>query len=286
MFATVTDIKRFAVHDGDGIRTTVFLKGCPLRCVWCHNPEGLTPKKQLAYFSHKCISCGSCVNVCNAHVFENGIHSIARELCKGCGKCADVCPSEALKLYGKEMSVSEIFEIVTEDIEFYKSSGGGVTVSGGECLLYPDFCAELLRACKTAGINTTIDTCGYVSKSAFDKVIPYTDTFLYDIKAYDDDIHIKCTEVSNRIILDNLKYIDSLGCKTEIRIPYVPEYNSNQIEKISGFVQQLKNIIRVRVLPYHNYAGSKYESLGMLNILPEVRLPSADECTALEKKYF
>lgn len=261
MKAIISDIKRFAVHDGDGIRTTVFFKGCPLKCVWCHNPEGLSFKPQVAFYKDKCIGCGECKK-------EN----FTTEDCLG----------EARVFYGKEMTVEELLPQLLEDKDFYETSGGGVTLSGGECLCQADFCAELLKALKEKGINTAVDTCGFVPKESIDKVIPYTDTFLYDIKAIDEDVHIKCTGQSNKIILENLKHIDSLGKRIEIRIPFVPEYNSNQIEKIAEFLRTLKNIKEVKVLPYHNYAGSKYVALGMENTLPKI-LPTEEEIKNAEK---
>ncbi len=263
MKATVTEIKRFAVHDGDGIRTTVFLKGCPLRCVWCHNPEGLSAKKQLAFYKHKCTSCGTCRGICSAHLFDNGKHIFDRSKCISCGRCIEKCSNDALKLYGKEMTAEEALSLILEDKAFYESSGGGVTLSGGECLTYPSFCAELLRLCKENGINTAVDTCGYVSKEALDAVIPYTDIFLYDIKAIDENVHIKCTGVSNKIILDNLRYLDSLGCKTEIRTPCVAGYNSDELQRIKTFVSGLKNVTKHKILPYNSFARSKYEALGL-----------------------
>ena len=255
MKAKIFEIKRFAVHDGDGIRTTVFFKGCPLKCVWCHNPEGISPKTEEAFYAHKCIGCGEC----------------KREGCT-----TEDCLGEARALYGKDITVDELLEAVLEDKDFYDNSGGGVTLSGGECLMQADFCAELLQRLKEIGIHTAVDTCGFVSRAALDKVIPYTDIFLYDLKAYDEDVHIKCTWRSNKLILDNLLYLDSLGKNIEIRIPYVPEYNSDQIEKIAIFLLKLKHITKIRVLPYHNYAGSKYEALGMKNTLPNA-LPTDKE---------
>jgi len=166
--------------------------------------------------------------------------------------------------------------ILLEDKDFYETSGGGITISGGECLIHADFCAELLKAVKAEGINTAIDTCGLVSKDAIDKVIPYTDVFLYDFKAFDEDVHIKCTGQSNKQILENLKYIDDCGKDIEIRIPFVPGYNSDQIEKIAQFMSTLEHLTKVRVLPYHNFAGSKYESLDVKNTLPET-LPTDEE---------
>ncbi len=185
-------------------------------------------------------------------------------------------------MYGKKMTVEELLPVLLEDKDFYATSGGGVTLSGGECLCQADFCAEFLKALKEKGINTAVDTCGFVPKESIDKVLLYTDTFLYDIKAIDEDVHIKCTGKSNKIILDNLKYIDSLGKKIEIRIPFVPEYNSNQIKKIAEFLRTLKNIKAVKVLPYHNYAGSKYAALNMENTLPQI-LPTEEEIKKAEE---
>ena len=232
MKATIFEIKRFAVHDGDGIRTTVFFKGCPLRCVWCHNPEGLTATPQIANYSHKCIGCGECKK-----------ESFTPEDCLG----------DATVLYGKEVTVDELLPLLLEDRDFYEASGGGVTLSGGECLMQADFCAELLKRLKAEKIHTAVDTCGFAPRAALDKVVPYTDVFLYDLKAYDEDVHIKCTGQSNKIILENLAYLNSLEKKIEIRIPYVPDHNDGQIEKIARFLVPLQNITKIRVLPYHNY---------------------------------
>ena len=269
------------MHDGDGIRTTVFFKGCPLTCVWCHNPEGIGFQPQLAYYENKCISCGECVRVCpsGAHSVENGVHLFHREPCIKCGKCEKVCLGNALMLYGKEVTVDELLPTLLEDKDFYDTSKGGVTLSGGECLMQADFCAELLKALKNNGIHTAVDTCGFVSRAAIDKVMPYTDIFLYDCKAFDEEPHVRCTGQSNAIILENLNYIDGCGKKTEIRIPYVPEYNADQMERIAKFLSGLKNLTKVRVLPYHNYAGSKYQSLHMKNTLPH-NLPTEEEIQA------
>ena len=255
MNATIFEIKRFAVHDGDGIRTTVFFKGCPLRCVWCHNPEGLTAAPQTAHYAHKCIGCGEC---------------------KKPNFTPKDCLGEATILYGKEVTVDELLKLLLEDKDFYDNSGGGVTLSGGECLMQADFCAALLKRLKENGIHTAVDTCGFAPRTAFNNVIPYTDVFLYDVKAYDENVHIKCTGVSNKQILENLKYLDSIGKDIEIRIPYVPDHNDCQIEKIARFLATLQNITKIRVLPYHNYAGSKYEALNLPNALPN-RLPTDEE---------
>lgn len=260
MKALICDIKRFAVHDGDGIRTTVFFKGCPLKCLWCHNPESISFRPQPAFFENKCIGCGQC---------------------KEEGFTEEACLGEARVLYGREVTVEQLLPLLTEDRAFYENSGGGVTLSGGECLCQADFCAELLRRLKQEGIHTAVDTCGFVSREAIDKVLPYTDVFLYDIKAFDEAVHIKCTGQSNRRILENLRYIDSCGKAIEVRIPFVPGYNDDQMEKIAGLLRTLSNVKKTKLLPYHNYAGSKYEALGMENTLPPT-LPTEDRLQAAE----
>lgn len=276
MNVNIVEIKRFAVHDGDGIRTTVFFKGCPLKCLWCHNPETLSPKRQLAFYGHKCVMCGKCAEVCSLHSLSGGTHTIDKEKCVLCGRCAEVCPQSAIEIFGTEMTVDEVCTALIKDKSFYDESGGGITLSGGECLLQSEACREILKEMKRCGINTAVDTCGFVPREAIDRVMPYTDTFLYDIKAIDVDVHKRCTGQPNGLILDNLMYIDKSGAKTEIRIPYVPGYNDNQIDKIGSFLAQLKNVTGVRVLPYHNYAASKYAALGIEDTLPKT-LPSEAE---------
>ena len=260
MTGRIFEVKRFAVHDGPGIRTTVFFKGCPLKCLWCHNPEGISFAPQTAFYKHKCIGCGDCEK-------------------------ADFtgCLSDARILYGEDVTVDELLPRLLEDREFFESSGG-ITLSGGECLMQADFCAALLKALKEAGIHTAVDTCGFVPRAALDKVIPYTDIFLYDIKAFDEDVHIQCTGKSNLQILENLQYLDAQGKVIEVRIPFVPEYNADQMEKIAAFLKPLQNVKAVKVLPYHNYAGSKYEALGTENTLPDI-LPTEEEIQAAQKLF-
>ncbi|MBO5223084.1 MAG: glycyl-radical enzyme activating protein [Clostridia bacterium] len=284
MKANIFEIKRFAVHDGDGVRTTVFFKGCPLSCVWCHNPESLKKQSELSIYQHKCVKCGNCVRVCpnGAHAIKDDKHVFIRENCIACGKCEEECYFDAIKLYGKEYSVDDLLPILLQDIDFYKDSNGGVTLSGGECLLQYEFCTELLKKLKEHGINTAVDTCGCVSKTAIDSVLPYVDTFLYDVKAFDEDVHKRCTGVSNKAILENLKYLDDMGAKVEIRIPYVPAYNDNQIEKIAEFIKSLKNVTAIKVLAYHNYASSKYEAIGVKNTLPQLVPTEEDRQRAVE----
>ncbi len=281
MKARISDIKRFAVHDGDGIRTTVFFKGCSLKCVWCHNPEGIDFRPQVAYYENKCIGCGECADFCShdGHCLTENGHIYDRNTCVRCGDCVPHCLGAALTYYGKEVTVEELLPLLLEDRDFYETSGGGITLSGGECLMQADFCAELLRQLRKNGIHTAVDTCGFVPQDHFEKVLPWTDVFLYDLKAFDEDVHIRCTGHSNRRILENLLYLDALGVSLEIRIPYVPEYNDDQMDKIAGFVRTLNNVRTVKVLPYHNYAGSKYAALGMENTLPE----AIPEDTAVQK---
>lgn len=284
MKARIFEIKRFAVHDGSGIRTTVFFKGCPLSCVWCHNPEGISFGAQLAFYENKCIGCGECVKACPfaAHRISGGTHTYHADFCRHCGTCAAVCPAGALTLYGEEVTAEELLPRLTEDRDFYDNSGGGVTLSGGECLCQPDFCAELLRRLKSEGIHTAVDTCGAVPRHAIDAVLPYTDIFLYDIKAIDENVHKRCTGLSNRLILDNLQYLVSRDKDIEVRIPYVPGFNDGEVPEIADFLSGLPHITGVRLLPYHNYAGSKYKSLSMKNTLPQI-LPAKEELDAAKK---
>lgn len=276
MTGIITAVKRFAVHDGDGIRTTIFFKGCPLRCVWCHNPETLSPMCEIALYSHKCRSCGKCSEICSCHDFSHGMHTIERDKCKLCGKCAEACPNDAIELFGRNVTVDELVRLCLKDKAFFDESGGGVTLSGGECLLQADFCAELLEKLKQNGMHTAVDTCGFVPKENIEMVLQYTDVFLYDIKAFDEDAHKKCTGQSNGRILENLEFIANSGVPAEIRIPFVPDCNDGEIEKIGLFLARLPSITAVKVLPYHNLARSKYSSLGLCDTLPE-RLPTDDE---------
>ncbi len=295
IYGTILQYKHFAVHDGDGIRTTLFLKGCPLACAWCHNPEGICPKPELAYLKHKCINCGECAVCPNAaHSFQGShdtsdpevSHIFRRELCSACGKCAELCLGGALTLYGQRVSAAEAARELLYDREFYEESGGGVTLSGGEPLLQPEFCAEVFKLMRENNIHTALDTCGYVKREALRLVLPYTSQVLYDIKAADSKVHERFTGKPNERIIDNLYYIDSQSIPIEIRVPLIPGVNSDEADKIGRLLAPLDSVTAVRILPYHKYATAKYESLGMSCRAEEFEVPSAglvrDFATKLE----
>ena len=257
MKGMISGIKRMEIHDGDGLRTTVFFKGCPLRCIWCHNPESLSFEKQVAFFKNKCVSCGICENKRNE-------------------KTAESCPVNAIEVYGREYELEELVEILLQDELFFKNSGGGITLSGGECLAQPDFAVALSKKLYDRGISVYIDTCGHVKPEALKKIIPYTDKFLYDIKAIDAMVHKKCTGKDNHLILDNLKLLCDEGCKIEIRYPLVKGYNDLECENIAKFLSCLRGITKVKVLKYHRFSASRYEAFGMINTLPDAKTTMQD----------
>ena len=238
--------------DGPGVRTTVFFKGCNLRCRWCHNPESQSPNAQLAFFEHKCVGCGLCKDTC-----EN-------ETCVACGRCVEFCLGDARKLYGKYYEVENLFEIIKEDAEYYKATGGGVTFSGGECMLYPDFVAKLARLCKNEGINVAVDTAGCVPWSSFETVLPYVDTFLYDVKCLDEKLHEKYTGKSNALILENLDKLIEAKANIIARVPVIPYFNQGEeLEKIKRFLTE-KGLI-AEYLAYHDMGESKRQAIEKFN---------------------
>ena len=260
--ARVLSFKRFEIHDGDGIRTTLFFKGCPLRCKWCHNPESLSYKKEKMFDPNLCVDCMRCTGLCDANIIENNKHVFIRQNCTLCGRCEAVCPKKAFETAGIDLTPTEIAEELFKDELFMKNSGGGVTFSGGEPLMQADLCVEIAKILKTRNINLAIDTSGAVPRSAIDDIFPFADTFLFDIKAIDEQTHIRCTGVSNAAILENIRYVDRLGKKIEIRYPFVPTMNDDEWEKIGKFIDTLQHVTIVRVLPFHNYGERKYHCLG------------------------
>ena len=260
-------IQRFSVDDGPGIRTTVFLRGCNLRCRWCHNPENLSTVPVLQYKEDTCLLCGHCAAVCleGAHIFKSSMHTIDRTACVHCGKCETVCPNKTLELIGRRAQAAEILDIVKRDMDFYKFSGGGVTFSGGDPMLQADALREVLRACKELGIHTAVDTAGCIPFEAFEKVLPYTDLFLFDIKCIDATLHKAYTGVSNELILENAQKLDACGANIWIRTPVIPGFNDDAEEQsmIDEFVRSLLHVKRHDKLPYHDYGVGKYRMIGM-----------------------
>lgn len=281
MHGRVVDVKRFAVHDGPGIRTTVFLKGCSLSCAWCHNPETISSRPELGYIQAKCVGCGECAEVCpsGAHQIKDGKHLFEREKCTACGRCAEVCLGNALLFYGREMTAKQLMATILEDRVFYESTGGGVTLSGGEPLVQADFCAELLTMAKEEGLHTAVDTCGMVSWETFTKVLPVTDLFLYDVKQMDAALHQRYTGRDNRLSLSNLRHLCEHGAEVEVRIPLVPGVNDDEqfVSAVGQFLSGLACIRRVKVLPYHPYARSKFVAIGREDTMPHVASPSDAE---------
>jgi len=273
------DIQRFSSHDGPGIRSTIFFKGCGLHCLWCHNPESIRVDKDLLYTPEDCISCGLCAQRCRtgAHRFDP-LHHLDRTLCARCGACAAVCPTAALVCAGREYTVSEVWEIVARDIPFYRSSGGGVTLSGGEALLQPDFAQELLIRCRMEGLHTAVDTAGFVPWSAFEAVLDWTDLFLYDIKALTLELHRRATGQDNALILENYMCLIRTGARVWVRVPVVPGYSASreEIRRIAEFLHKNEPEC-VELLRFHRMAESKYRALDREYVMSSAKPPSEDE---------
>jgi len=254
MKANIFDIQRNSYVDGPGIRTTVFFKGCNLACKWCHNPESQSNKTQMLFYRSKCTGCGKCAEVCENHL----------ESCTLCGKCALYCLNDARQICGKEYTADEVLTEVAKDKIFYDASGGGVTCSGGECMLQIDFLCELLGKCKEKGIHTAVDTAGNLPWEYFERVLPLADLFLYDIKALSDELHREGTGVSNKRILENLKRLaERKRDGIIIRIPVIEGFNANEneLKSIKSFIDTL-GIKKVELLPYHKMGEHKYEAIG------------------------
>ena len=253
MTATIFDIVRNSFVDGPGIRTTVFFKGCNLKCAWCHNPESQAFKAEMMFYEDKCKGCGKCAEVCPTP-----------ENCTLCGKYTFYCPVDARKVCGKEYTVDEVFAEIIKDKAYYENSGGGVTFSGGECMLQIDFLTEILKKCKENGIHTAVDTAGHIPFENFEKILPYTDLFLYDIKCFDSETHKKYVGVGNELILENLKKLFEVGAKIWVRIPVIAEANDSveEMQLIKGFFDKNGKPEKIELLPYHAMGENKYAAIG------------------------
>lgn len=282
----VFNIQRYQIHDGPGIRTIAFLKGCPLRCLWCSNPEGQEGNPELYYLSSKCKLCGKCVEICpkNANMIIDGNMIIDRELCDNIGKCVDACPYSARQIKGEAISVEDVARQLEKDRSFYFMSGGGITIGGGEPLFQPEFTRNILKRCKSLGLHTAVETSGYGHWVELREILQYTDWIFYDIKLIDSLEHEKYTGVPNDLILANAKKvseaIDNKQTHLTIRIPIVPGYTDSRtnIIGIVEFVRDyLKTVDEIEVLKYHSFALGKYEALGRKYGLADIPPPSEDE---------
>jgi pyruvate formate lyase activating enzyme len=288
----VFNIQRFSIHDGPGIRTTVFLKGCPLRCFWCHNPEGLRSQLELQFIPSRCIACGECVQVCSRGAQELGPtgRMFHRDRCVSCGACVQVCYAGALQLTGKEMTTEQVMAEVLQDQAFYQSSGGGVTLSGGEPLLQYHFARSLLECCKAAALHTAVETTAHVRWENLAAALPFIDLFMVDIKQLDPQQHQVATGVSNRLILANIRRLAGTGKPIIFRVPIIPTINDTPaaIQAIAGFVRRLmadrahdEASLALEFLPFHRLAADKYTNLGMKYCAADLMPPTKETMAQL-----
>lgn len=283
MIYKLFDIQRNSFVDGPGIRTTVFFRGCNLRCEWCHNPESQSGEKTLFYYADKCKKCGKCGEICRKKAIRYGIFQ--QKLCDFCGDCAVFCPENALNLCGKDYKIEELFDLLIKDKEYYDLSGGGVTLSGGECMLYPQQVAEISKLLKEAGISVAVDTAGNVPWKNFVEVLPFVDLFLYDVKLADQEKHKKYTGVSNELILQNLGSILHAGKKVIVRIPIIPGVNDtvDEMRRIKKIIERNAPHLpqKIELLPYHRLGENKYNAL---RLPPHVfSVPSAEKMKELSE---
>ena len=280
MTGTIFRIARYAVHDGPGIRTTVFLKGCPLRCWWCHSPESQSVKPELMIQAERCVRCGTCLPACPNHAIEPAEESFAtdRETCEACGTCVRTCPSGAREIVGTTLTIDQLMAEIEKDVVFFDESGGGVTFSGGEPLMQPDFLDEALRRCQAIRIHTAVDTCGLADGEVLLRISPNTDLFLFDLKLMDEVRHREVTGASNQLIIENLRMLAQLRGNIRIRFPLIPGINDDpeNVRALGALVSSL-GITRVDVLPYHRAGIAKYVRLDEEYRLPGTGPPSSGD---------
>ncbi len=286
----ILNIQRFSVHDGPGIRDLVFMKGCPLRCLWCSNPEAQNYNPEIAFIEGRCIGCGWCKEACQAGaitILPDGKASIEKSLCNDCGKCVEICPAQAIKLFGEYMSVDDVVRVVEEDSAFYYRSGGGITVSGGEPLSQAEFVHELLKSCRERGIDTAVEISGHANWEDVERVCRYANLIFYDIKHIDSGKHKAFAGVTNELILENIRRIASNFPKTPIvaRTPIVPGFTDTEdnIKAIADFLSQIGSLKQYELLPYHGFGKPKYHQLGREYSLSSLQTPS-QECMAILQK--
>jgi len=281
----VFDIKKYSIHDGPGIRTTIFLKGCPLVCQWCHNPESQSPRPEMIFRTGRCDLCGACLEACQHAAITWDVEGpiTDRLLCQACGECVEVCYSEARQMVGKQMSLSEVMAEIMQDLTFYEESGGGVTLSGGEPLFQKEFSLAILKACRAHDIHTALDTCGYSNWQTIELVAPFVDLFLYDLKTIDPIKHKQYTGQSNELILANLEGLSRLGANLLVRIPVIPGVNDNEfdMDQMGAFLAALPNSPPVELLAYHNIAEAKYAGLDREYALPDLENPDQARLSTL-----
>lgn len=271
---------RYSTHDGPGIRTTVFFKGCPLRCRWCHNPEGQSIGLELFLRANRCIRCGDCSKACpNEAIMFNGVPTTLKQKCRVCGSCVKVCLPGAREMIGKNVTIAEVLEEIEKDTVFYDESGGGVTFSGGEPLMQPTFLRGLLEICKERGMHTAVETCGLTQSETLLRIAAHVDLFLYDLKVIDSRIHERLTGVSNSRIVQNLRTLSSQLAKIIIRFPLIPGANDDEenLVQMARFVSSLKNVQEVQILPYHKGGIDKYRGLERPYELLEINPPSSEQ---------
>jgi pyruvate formate lyase activating enzyme len=281
----ITNVQRFSIHDGPGIRTTVFLKGCPLRCFWCHNPEARRPEQEVQLFADRCIGCGACVERCpnGAQSIVDGQRVYHRELCQACGACVETCYAEALVLAAKWWTVDDLMATLLRDRAFYAQSGGGVTLSGGDPVLQHEFSLRILQECRAAGVSAAIETAALCSWDTLAGFLPYLDLVMMDIKLMDDAAHRAATGVSNRQILANAERLAASGVPLLIRTPVIPGVNdrSEAIEAVARFIRNFPTLMYYELMPFHRMAESKYRSLDLPNPSHDLQAPTHEHLTAL-----